>query len=111
MLNLTEAITYYQEAVTRSPPGHPLHSVALTKLADADLYLFDLSDNLKDLDESIMLYEQVTNDLAASFKKRLDPAIHWADVARVYHHNSIIRAYSTSLRLLDRCLISYPDVD
>jgi len=111
MGDLEETITYYQEALDLCPLGHPFRSAPLANLANAVLRRFGQSGNLRDLDESIMLYEQVANGSAASFKNRLAAAIKWADVARLHHHASIIRAYSTSLRLLDRCLISYPDVE
>jgi hypothetical protein len=41
----------------------------------------------------------------------LHAAIHWAASARLHHHKSTIYAYSTSLRLLDRCLNLHPNVD
>ena len=111
MEDLEGAVTYLKEALTLCPLGHPFHSTPLTNLATAALRRFGQSGDLKDLDESFMLHEQVTNDLAASFQDRLAIAMRWADLARLHHHSSTIRAYSTSLRLLDRCLISYPDVD
>jgi len=49
--------------------------------------------------------------LVASSKYRLAVAIHWAVVARQHHHSSVLHAYSMSLHLLDRCLLSYPDVE
>jgi len=111
MKDLEETITCYQEALTLCPRGHPFRFIPLANLANAVLGRFGQSGNPTDLDESTMLYEEATNDLAVSFKDRFDAALKWADVARFHHHTSIIRAYSTSLRLLDRCLISYPDVD
>ena len=49
------------------------------------LLRFGQSGNFKDpqVDESIMLYELVTNDLGC---KRLDVAIIWVDVTRLLHH-------------------------
>ena len=111
MEDLEETITFYQEALTLCPVGHPFRFRPLTNLANAVLCRFAQSGNHKDLDESIILHEQAANDLASSFKNRLHAAIIWADAARLHHHTSVIRAYSTSLRLLDRCLISYPDVE
>ena len=111
MEDLEDIITYYHEALTLCPLGHLLRCTTLANLANAVLRRFGQSGNFKDLDESIMLYAQAANDSAATSKNRLDAAIKWADVARLFHHSSIVRAYSTSLQLLDRCLISYPDVD
>jgi len=111
MEDLEETITYYHEALTLCPPGHPFRWTSLADLASAVLRRFGQSGNVKDLDESITLYEQVANDSAASFKNRLDATIKWAGAAQLHHHDSVIRAYSMSLRLLDRSLISYPDVD
>jgi hypothetical protein len=66
------------------------------------------SSMVEDFEESFLLREQAVKDLVASSKYRLTAAVHWAQNARNYHHNSVIRAYSMALRLLDRCLIFLP---
>jgi tetratricopeptide (TPR) repeat protein/CHAT domain-containing protein len=109
--DLEKAITYYREALKLCPCGRPNRFIPLANLADAVLSRFCQSTTLKDLDESITLYKQAVHNSAASSKDRLAIAIRWAHAAQQHRHKSVIDAYSMSLQCLDRCLISYPDVD
>jgi len=111
MEDLEEAIRNSRELLTICPLGHPRHSMSLSALADALLAHHKRSGSIEDLDQYFILYEQVVNDSAASSVYRIKAATKWANVARHHHHGSVMRAYSMSLRLLDRCLISYPNVD
>jgi tetratricopeptide (TPR) repeat protein/CHAT domain-containing protein len=111
MEDLEDAVTFHREALTLRPPGHPDRSSSLNDLARALSTRFDQSDRMEDQDQSFILYEQAANDLTSSSQLRLFAAIDWASQARRYHHKSIIFAYSTSLRILDRCLISHPSVE
>jgi CHAT domain-containing protein len=111
MEDLEEAIIYYREALTLRPLGHSKRSMSLNHLASAVHARYQKSSMVQDLEETFMLCEQAVNDLAASSKDRLTAALHWARQARHHHHSSVIRAYSMSLHLLDRCLIFYPNVE
>ena len=111
MEDLENAIAYHREALTLRPLGHPDRSMSLNNLAIAVHSRYEKSSMVEDLEESFLLSEQAVNDLAASSKYRLTAAIQWAQRAQHHHHNSVIRAYSMSLHLLNRCLIFYPDVD
>lgn len=111
MEDLEKAITYYREALKSCPHGHPNRFILLANLADALLSRFCQSSTLEDLDESITLYKWAVQNSAASSKDRLAIAIRWAHAAQKHRHRSVIDAYSMSLQCLDRCLISYPDVD
>ena len=113
MVNIEEGITYHREALSLRPPGHPDRSLSLISLADALRTRYQQSakdSNVQDLEESFTLCQQAANDSTSSFRHRLTASLHWAHAARRHRHSSLIDAYSTSLHLLDRCLISYPDV-
>ena len=111
MDDLEETITYHCKALILHPPGHPNRSRSLNNLANAFLTCYKQCGQAEYLDECFALYEQAVNDLAASSRYKLAVAIHWAGVAQCYHHGSIFYAYSMSFHLLDRCLISYPNVE
>ena len=104
-------ITHRREALSLYPPSHPDRSKSFEGLSSAVLTRYVQSCRAEDLEESFMLYEQAANHLTASSKSRLTAAIEWAGAARQHHDNSVIRTYSTSLHLLDRCLISYPNIE
>ena len=111
MEDLEEAIAHWHKALSFLPPDHPNCSECLNGLASGVLTRYVQSGRAEDLEESFMLYEQAANHLAASSRSRLTAAIEWAGAARQHHHSSITRAYSISLHLLDRCLISYPNIE
>ena len=111
MEDLDDAVTYHREALTLRPPGHPDRSSSLNSLARALSTRFDQADRMEDQEQSFILYAQAANDLTSSSQLRLFAAINWASQARHYHHKSTICAYSTSLHILDRCLISHPSVE
>ena len=111
MEDLEEAIIYFCEALIFRPLGHPDRSSSLHNLANAVHTRYEKSSMVEDFEESFLLREQAVNDLTASPKYRLTAAIHWAWQAQYHHHNSVIRAYSMTLHLLDRCLIFYPNID
>ena len=109
--DLEEAISYHREALTLRPLGHPYRSNSLNSLASMVLTRYEKLGMVQDSEESFMLFEQGVNDLAANSMDRLVTAINWSQQARYHHHSSIMRAYSMSLHLLDRCLIFYPSVE
>ena len=111
MEDLEEAITYHREALTLHPSGYPGRSMSLNNLAIAVCAHFKKSGMADDLEESFLLRELAVNDLASNSSHRLIAAIHWVQEAQNHHHNSVIRAYSMTLHILDRCLIFYPDID
>jgi tetratricopeptide (TPR) repeat protein len=109
--DLENAISSHCQALFLCPLGHPNHSNFLNDLANVLSIRFIQSGRMGDLDESFTLYEQAANDLTSSWHHHLAAAIEWATKARQYQHKSITCAYSTSLRILERCLISYPSVE
>ena len=111
MEDLEEAIAHWRKALSLHPPDHPDCSKWLNGLASGVLARYVQSGRAEDLEESFMLYKQAANHLPASFKSRLTAAVEWAGAARQHHHSSVIRAYSISLQLLDRCLISFPNIE
>ena len=108
MEDLEDVIRHRREALSLHPADHPDCSKSLNGLASAVLARHVQSGGAEDLKESFMLYEQAIDNLAASSESRLTAAIEWAGTARQHHHSSVMCAYSISLHLLDRCLISYP---
>jgi CHAT domain-containing protein len=108
--DLEDAISLHRETLTLCPLGHPDRSLFLNNLANALYIHFDKSGRVEDLEEACTLHDQAANDLTSSSRDRLDAAIDWAAKARLHHHRSTLCAYSTSLRLLDRCLNLHPDV-
>jgi CHAT domain-containing protein len=111
MEDLEEGITYHREALTLRPLGRPERSQSLNNLAIAVYARYEKSSMVEDIEESFLLMEQAVNDMAASSKYRLTVAIRWIGLARQHHDNSVIRAFSMSLHLLECRLIFYPDVD
>ena len=109
--DLDEAIKHHREALTLCPLGHPGRSSTLNNLALAVHARYEKLGMVEDFEESFLLREQAVNDLAASSMYRLTAAMDWAQQARYQHHNSVLRAYSMTLHLLERCLIFYPDID
>jgi len=111
MEDLEEAISYHREALTLYPLGHPDRSMSLNNLANAVVTRYKQLSRMEDLGESFGLFTQAVHDLVASPKQRLHAAIQWAYAAQRHHHSSVIRAYTMSLHLLNRCLIAYPNVE
>ena len=111
MEDLEDAILSYREALAFLPLGHTDCSSSLSNLASALCTRFEHSGGMQDLEESFILYERAANDLSSSLQHRLAAGIVWINKARLYHHSSTIRAYSTSLHLLNHCLIACPNVE
>ncbi|KDR70891.1 hypothetical protein GALMADRAFT_159709 [Galerina marginata CBS 339.88] len=109
--DLEDAITSYRQAIAYYSLGNPLCSMSLNNLGLALLSQFDQSGRTEDLEESFLLYKQAANDITSHSQHRLRAAIDWAAKAQEYHHNSVLSAYTISLHLLDRCLISHPDIE
>ena len=111
MEDLEEAITYNREALALCSLGHPDRSMTLEELAKSVLIRYQKLGGIKDLEESFMLCEQAAGDMTASFRYRLNVAIRWADAAQLHRHSSVINAYSILFYLLDRSLISHPNIE
>jgi len=109
--DLEDAISFHYEALTLCPLGHPHHCLFLHNLARAIFSRYNQSSMVEDLDKSFSLYEQGTNELTSSLQHQLVAAIDWVAKAQLYHHRSLVKAYSTTLHLLDHCLILHPDVE
>jgi tetratricopeptide (TPR) repeat protein/CHAT domain-containing protein len=111
MEDLEDMISSSRETLTHCSPGHPERSSLFMNLAIALSARFEQLDKMEDLEESFTLYERAANDLSSSPQLRLGAAMNWAAEARLYHHTSIICAYSVSFQILNHCLISYPSVE
>ncbi|KIJ95338.1 hypothetical protein K443DRAFT_330790 [Laccaria amethystina LaAM-08-1] len=109
--SLEKGIDGFREALAFCPRDHPRYCGFLGNLSDAIFTRFEHSGKPEDLEEAFVLHDQAANHPTASSKDRLDVAIKWAYKARFYHHSSAMHAYSTAFHLLDRCLISRPDIE
>ncbi|KAI0250877.1 CHAT domain-containing protein [Lactifluus subvellereus] len=65
----------------------------------------------QDLEESMHLYHQVSDDQYATAPERLDVACIWASCARYSGHPSVLTAYRNAMSLMQRSLVFAPTLE
>lgn len=109
--DLVVAIECLQTADDIIPPLDPSHNPLRCKLASLYLRLGELDSDRKDAPKAFELYENAVNQSTSSVKSRLTTAIKWATKARKHKHESVLRAFSTALRFLQRYLVANPTIE
>jgi len=102
--DLNDAIEHLRDAIAILPIHHPMHAKYGMNLASLHFLRHDFNC-------AFGLFESAANHETASPKDRLTAALQWASLAQDHRHESTVRAYSTSLILLDRCLVITPTVE
>ncbi|KAG8846387.1 hypothetical protein FRB96_002000 [Tulasnella sp. 330] len=104
-VDLDESICHQQENLTICPIGHSGRWLALNNLGIALRDRCEQSRRMSDIQESILYFKFTTADPVSPLSDRLNSSYGWISAARVYDTGSLAEAYSTSLSLLDRCVL------
>lgn len=107
--DLEEAIAHKSAAVASLSDKDPRHAHMRCSLARTILVCPQLSGS--DIATSFELFESAANQSTSNSLSRLGTALEWASAARTHEHESVVRAYSKALELLEQCLISRPTVE
>ncbi|EJC97821.1 uncharacterized protein FOMMEDRAFT_162156 [Fomitiporia mediterranea MF3/22] len=106
--DIEESIELRRAALTLQPEGHPDRTSSLNILANALFSQFEQLQHAHDFEECVRLLEQSTGHLFSSSLDRLKAARRWTVFARIYRHNTTLRAYHEVMSLLQRALTISP---
>ena len=94
---------------TASRPLCP--SNVLLRLSTSLIDRWRLLGRTQDLDESMRLFHQASNDRSATAPERLDRACLWASSARDANHHSVLDAYQSGMSLIKSTVIFAPTLE
>ncbi|KAJ7867416.1 CHAT domain-containing protein [Mycena leptocephala] len=98
--DLNQSVLRFEAAVALTPDGHPDKPSWLNKLGNSLLSRFERLHDPKDSQQLLLHYTSAACSATGPASIRFDAAKRWAKHAHIHQPSSILRAYTTAIKLL-----------